>query len=218
MKMSSNAEWLEGLGGNDKDDFISELFEYLLNGLHSYFGNTNQLSTADLKDFAQESILKILNKINTFRGESKFTTWAMKIAVNTTLSALRKKRWEDVSLDELIAASGELITYSTLLPDETSPEINAVRKDALAVINDIISNELTNRQRTAFQAMLAGMPRLLRIRCGRAEFGPISVSILDRPVQRSGLPPRSTTCRPRPRIRIPREAPSPRACRLCRRG
>ncbi len=35
-----------------------------------------------VEDFVQEALLKILDNLASFRGDSKFTTWAQKIAVN----------------------------------------------------------------------------------------------------------------------------------------
>lgn len=56
------------------------------------------------EDFAQEALVKILDKLDTFRGESKLTTWAQKIAVRTALTELRRKRWENVSLQDVVSS------------------------------------------------------------------------------------------------------------------
>ena len=45
--------------------------------------NTRQ---ADLEDFVQDALLKILAALDTFRGESLFTTWAQNIAVRVGLT------------------------------------------------------------------------------------------------------------------------------------
>ncbi|MDH4136346.1 MAG: hypothetical protein OEW09_06480, partial [Anaerolineae bacterium] len=45
--------------------------------------------------------VKILDGLDSFRGESRFTTWAQKIAVRVAFTELRRHRWRDVSLDEM---------------------------------------------------------------------------------------------------------------------
>jgi RNA polymerase sigma-70 factor, ECF subfamily len=46
---------------------------------------------ADAEDIAQEAILKALKHIDTFRGESKFSTWLVSIAVNAARMRVRKE-------------------------------------------------------------------------------------------------------------------------------
>ena len=56
------------------------------------------------EDCAQDALISILNHLPDFRGDSKFTTWAYKFAVNIALMSARHERWKDVSLDQLSAA------------------------------------------------------------------------------------------------------------------
>jgi len=46
---------------------------------------------ADAEDVAQEAILKSLKHIDTFRGESSFSTWLVSITVNTARMRIRKE-------------------------------------------------------------------------------------------------------------------------------
>ena len=48
-------------------------------------------NTADAEDLTQEAFLLLLRKIHTFRGESAFSTWLHRLAVNLVLMRLRKK-------------------------------------------------------------------------------------------------------------------------------
>lgn len=59
---------------------------------------TNNPSEAE--DFTQEAFLQAFRKIATFRGDSAFTTWLHRIAVNTILMRFRKKSICQVPLDQ----------------------------------------------------------------------------------------------------------------------
>jgi RNA polymerase sigma-70 factor (ECF subfamily) len=53
----------------------------------------------DAEDLMQEAFLQLFRKIHTFRGESKFSTWLHRLAVNVILMRRRRKRHPEVSLD-----------------------------------------------------------------------------------------------------------------------
>jgi RNA polymerase sigma-70 factor, ECF subfamily len=57
---------------------------------------------ADAEDAAQEAVLKAFTNLAKFRGDSKFSTWLVRIASNEALMKLRKQRHQQVhdSLDE----------------------------------------------------------------------------------------------------------------------
>jgi RNA polymerase sigma-70 factor (ECF subfamily) len=57
-------------------------------------------NTAEAEDLAQDAFLQLFRKIGTFRGESAFSTWLHRLAVNVVLMKLRKKRLPESSLDE----------------------------------------------------------------------------------------------------------------------
>lgn len=58
-------------------------------------------NTAEAEDLTQEAFLQLFRKIATFRGESAFSTWLHRLAVNVVLMKLRKKSGTETSLEEV---------------------------------------------------------------------------------------------------------------------
>ncbi len=57
-------------------------------------------NTAAAEDLTQEAFLQLFRKIGTFRGESAFSTWLHRMAVNVVLMQLRKKGLPVVPLED----------------------------------------------------------------------------------------------------------------------
>ena len=57
-------------------------------------------NVAEAEDLTQEAFLQLHRKISTFRGDSAFSTWLHRLAVNVVLMQLRKKGLSLISLDE----------------------------------------------------------------------------------------------------------------------
>jgi RNA polymerase sigma-70 factor (ECF subfamily) len=58
-------------------------------------------NTAEAEDLTQEAFLQLFRKISTFRGESAFSTWLHRLAVNVVLMKLRKKSGKEMSLEQV---------------------------------------------------------------------------------------------------------------------
>jgi RNA polymerase sigma-70 factor, ECF subfamily len=59
---------------------------------------------ADAEDLTQEAFLQVFRSVNSFRGDSAFSTWLYRIAVNTVLMKLRRRKSPPlVSLDEPVS-------------------------------------------------------------------------------------------------------------------
>ncbi len=69
---------------------------------------------ADAEEAAQEAFLRAYNKLPSFRQDSAFSTWIMRITMNTALNLVeRRKR--------------DLLYHAPRIEDEPSPENNSVR-------------------------------------------------------------------------------------------
>jgi RNA polymerase sigma-70 factor (ECF subfamily) len=155
-----NEQWLAALRGPDQSAALDDLRALLVRGLRiALAGRLDGDLDTMVEDFAQDALLRILRSLDTFRGESRFTTWAHKIAVRVAFSELRRQRWRDVSLQDLISRAQETGFTPDALADPTpNPEIQTTRQMTLATIKRLIEEELTDRQRQAMQAAVEGMP------------------------------------------------------------
>lgn len=88
----------------------AEAFEFLY-GLHKRRVYSLCLrmtgNTASAEDLTQEAFLQLFRKISTFRGESAFSTWLHRMAVNVVLMQLRKKNLPVVPIDETTEGEDE---------------------------------------------------------------------------------------------------------------
>lgn len=160
MGSRTNAEWLADLQGPDKDAAISDLRAVLVRGL-TYALSNRIFSDLDVlvEDFVQDALLRILDKIDTFRGESRFTTWAQKIAVRVAFTELRRQRWKDISLEDLLPEESLDFTPSILADPSPDPEKKAIQVMIAEMVGEMIETDLTDRQRQAMMAvMVGGMP------------------------------------------------------------
>jgi len=106
----------------------------------------NQL---DAEDIFQETFLNAYRAMDTFRGESKFSTWLYRIANNSCLMKRRKSKFapeQEMSLDEVLADRG----LDGDLVRNTSPKASPV--------DNVISSEFRN----LVQAALLELPEMYR--------------------------------------------------------
>jgi RNA polymerase sigma factor (sigma-70 family) len=105
-------------------------------------------------DIVQISLVRILDALDSFRGESRFTTWALSIAVRVAMSELRRRYYRDVSLE---AGDGS-IRFDPVDPATPSPETNETRTRLCEALQRQIEAVLTNKQRAAIRGALAELP------------------------------------------------------------
>jgi RNA polymerase sigma-70 factor (ECF subfamily) len=149
--------WLQRLrsGGHERDQARGELRELLLRAarfeLNRRAAALPHLRGGDRDDLAQQSaddaLLAILSKLEDFRGEARFTTWAFKFALLEAAVKLRRLAWQgrEIPLEpahwDLIADHG------------TSPEQGAETNELISAIRDAIEHTLTPHQRQILVAI-----------------------------------------------------------------
>ncbi|NJL95727.1 MAG: hypothetical protein HC915_19350, partial [Anaerolineae bacterium] len=120
MEKRTNEAWLAELAAEAESGLraqaIEDLRQRLQRGIYYYLSNersdtaryASQELTQMAQDFAQDAVLRVLDNLHTFRGDSQFITWAMKIAARVAVSELRRARWKDFSLEGL-TSDGEVM-------------------------------------------------------------------------------------------------------------
>jgi RNA polymerase sigma-70 factor (ECF subfamily) len=152
-------EWARDLASEDtalRDNAVSDLRDMLCRGLSKTLSKSGRIDDAFVDDIAQEACMKILDKLGAFAGRSKFRTWAVTIAVRTALSKMRKRDWQNVSL-ESVTAGANFDPQIAVDTSETSDQTNN-RSNLLIKLRELIDSELSEKQWTALTAELSGMP------------------------------------------------------------
>jgi RNA polymerase sigma-70 factor (ECF subfamily) len=153
-----SAQWLATLRaeGGVRDDAHARLHALLLRVARGEAARRSPqlgVTGAELDDLAHQAaadaMLAVLGKLDTFRGESRFTTWAYKFVMFEVSAKIGRHFWrrapvplEPADWERLPARFG----FSAELPAETH--------DLLRVLHDAIEHELTDRQRQVFRALV----------------------------------------------------------------
>jgi len=136
---------------------LEDLRGYLLEALPGATKRFGAMPEHLLDDIVQDALVRILDHLGSFEGRSRFTTWATAIAVRTALTELRKRRWKDVPLEDF-AAGGERLPES-YVDAHADPECRAAQLRIVRAMQEILDNQLSERQRTAIIAEFGGMPQ-----------------------------------------------------------
>ncbi len=169
MRPRSNAEWVSALksSGAEQTAAIADLRAYVLRAalyaLQRSRGHLRRLASVEIdqlaEDCAQDALLAILQHLDEFRGESRFTTWVYSFAINIALVAARREGWKRVPLDHLMDSADVGDTMAAEGRAAADPHRRALQGETLAVIRDAIDHHLSDRQRLALKTIvLEGVP------------------------------------------------------------
>jgi RNA polymerase sigma-70 factor (ECF subfamily) len=120
-------------------------------------GSLPHLSAGELDEIAveaaAEAAVSVLRRLDDFRGESRFTTWAYKFALLETAVRIRRRAWRDREL------TLDPEAWSALESLGAGPDTSAEYSALLAAIRDGIEHTLTPHQREVLVAVaLDGIP------------------------------------------------------------
>lgn len=165
MATRTNEAWLSDLRaeGERRSAALNDLRNIIHKGLpyalSRWLSPSEPQFEALVEEVTQETLLRVLDQLDTFEGRSQFTTWVHKIAVRIALTELRRKRWRDSSLDELTENEDIPPPQGLLADSQAGPDVSAERADMLARVRRVIEEELTERQRQALVLLgLQDMP------------------------------------------------------------
>jgi RNA polymerase sigma-70 factor (ECF subfamily) len=157
LRDDESAAWVRALGGAgpERDEAVERLHALLLRAAATEV--TRRRATAggapgDLDDLvtqaANDALMAILSKLHTYRGDSRFTTWAYKFALLEAAAAMRRRPWHGRELP--LEAEGW-----ARLPDvgRTSPAGQAEASELIDAVRDAIAEVLTPHQRAVLVAL-----------------------------------------------------------------
>jgi RNA polymerase sigma-70 factor (ECF subfamily) len=158
-----SAAWVQGLSGSGPahDEKVTLLHELLLRVARGEVRRRSRqlaIAGAELDDLAHQAaadaLIAVVAKVAQFRGESRFTTWACKFAIFEVSTKIGRHFWQrpTVSMD---AEDWDR------LPDRLGLDPGRVAewRDVVAALRRAVDDELTERQRRIFVAIvLNGTP------------------------------------------------------------
>jgi RNA polymerase sigma-70 factor, ECF subfamily len=149
--------WVTALAADDHraDDARRRLHDLLLRAARFEIkrrrGGLRHLRGGDFDDLAHQSaddaLMAIMRKLDDYRGESRFTTWAYKFALLEAAVKLRRRAWQgrEIPLDAE--------QWATVPDRNGSPAAGAESREVLAAIGDALETELTPHQRDVLVAV-----------------------------------------------------------------
>jgi RNA polymerase sigma-70 factor (ECF subfamily) len=148
----SNLDWLTALRANS-DQAWTAIRERVLRSLRAYLRRRGRtLADDDLEalaeDAVQDTLLTVRVKLDTFRNDSRFTTWVHRIAVNVLLGKLRQRRWNLRAPETVSNTIPESLTEEGV----PAPERAVLQRELWTLVRQLIEVELTPHQRTILVA------------------------------------------------------------------
>jgi RNA polymerase sigma-70 factor (ECF subfamily) len=153
-----NEHWVRAMAmdGPEGDAARRELRTVLVGGLRRVLASRG-VGDDVCEDFALVALVRVRERLGTFRGDSRFTTWALSVATRLAFDELRHKRWKDVSFEALTQDASGPVTFEPRA--EASQEQGLARERVLGVLAEVLERGLTDKQRAVLAAELQGMPQ-----------------------------------------------------------
>src|SRR5207253_5095894 len=162
MTMPAETSWVERLraAGTPGGAATSELHDLLLKAarfeVRRRAAELPHLRGGDLEDLAQQAaddaLLAVLRKLDDFRGEARFTTWAYKFALLEAAVKVRRRAWQGREVPLEAEAWSRLAAAGSAAGPAEDAEL-------LAALREEIEGSLTPRQREVLVAVaLNGVP------------------------------------------------------------
>jgi len=156
-------EWLRALrsDGRERDEAVARLHELLLRAARFETARRRptlpHLRGNDLDDIANQAaddaLVSVLSRLDSFRGASRFTTWAYKFALLEAAVRLRRRAWQgrEVPL--------EPETWSLFSSAGIEPDASVEQSELIETLQSAIAEVLTPHQRRVLVALaLNGVP------------------------------------------------------------
>jgi RNA polymerase sigma-70 factor (ECF subfamily) len=105
---------------------------------------------ADAEEAAQEAFLRAYNKLPSFRRDSTFSTWIMRITMNTAINFVERRKRDLSYHAPRIADEPSPADYTVRIADrQAGPEVSLLNREAVS-LREAAMAELTPMERTAF--------------------------------------------------------------------
>lgn len=92
----------------------------------------------DVQDLTQETFIKAFNALENFNFGFSFSSWIYKIASNTCIDFLRKKRFQTVSLNQPVAGSDDEENVFEIKDDSYIPDMNVLSEERVKILKEAI--------------------------------------------------------------------------------
>ena len=154
---SQSLAWLAALTGPEeqRDSALARLHAVLLRAalfeIDRRRDATGRVRGADLDDLAlqaaNDALLAVTSQLHTYRGGSRFTTWACKFASFEVGVKLRRREWQGRELPR------EADGWADLIARCASPDTDAETAELLRAVTQAIADALTERERAVLIAL-----------------------------------------------------------------
>jgi RNA polymerase sigma-70 factor, ECF subfamily len=154
---SESQGWIERLSPQSpqRDSAIAALHAHLLKAARYEVGRRlpsfPHLRGGDYDDLAQQSaddaLVAVLSKLDDFRGDSRFTTWAYKFALLEVGAKIRRRAWQGREVQM------EPEGWSVLAHRGATPQEDVETAELLAALQDAVTTELSPHQREVLVAV-----------------------------------------------------------------